>query len=86
MTGSTAAGAGPKFLSMRLAITVHFFDLSSGMLGFEVQNLLETLLRNRDSLDVVSAAKMPRCTPIGDAWVQDDKTHWNFAFDEAFVW
>ena len=83
--GSTAAGAGPRYLLLRPFVTVHFFDPSSGMLGFEVQNLLETVLRNRDSLDDVSAAKIPRCTPIRDAWVQDEKTHRNFASDGAFV-
>ena len=71
---------------MRLAVTVHFFDPSSGMLGVEVENLLETLLRNHDSLDDLSAAKMPRCTPIRDAWIQDEKTNSNFASDGAFVW
>ena len=40
-----------------------FFDPSSGMLGFEVKNLLESAPQNRDSLDDGSRSKNAQVHP-----------------------
>ena len=53
----------PAHILMRPSPGYDFFDPSSGMRGFEVQNLLETLLANRASFDDGSAGENAQMHP-----------------------
>ena len=57
------ANARPRDLLMRPSSGYDFFDPSSGMRGFEVQNVLETLLANRASVVDGSAGENAQMHP-----------------------
>ena len=57
------ASARPRNLLVRPFPGYDFFDPSSGMRVFEVQNLLETLLANRASFDDGSAGENAQMHP-----------------------
>ena len=56
------------------------------MLGFEVQNLLETVLANRASFDGVALPQCANAPLIRDAWGRGAEPPRKFASDLAFVW